>query len=138
LVNPRDHAVRRMNIATPRSQPATSSSKPCWSWLAILGARVSGKRDDNDHGAEKAIRGTRQELLSRGCLRLGEVLAAALESLFSEHCAPIAFHRGIVCGEQLSPDHALDLVFRTYPDERRDHGFALSVSSLHIRMLQPK
>jgi hypothetical protein len=43
-----------------------------------------------------------------------------------------------VCGEQLSPDHALDLVFRTYPDERRDHGFALSVSSLHIRMLQPK
>ena len=38
--------MRRMNIATPRSQPATSSSKPCWSWLAILGARVSGKRDD--------------------------------------------------------------------------------------------
>jgi hypothetical protein len=27
-----------MNIATPRSQPATSSSKPCWSWLAIVPA----------------------------------------------------------------------------------------------------
>jgi hypothetical protein len=57
-----------LSVGQAQAITATSSSKPCWSWLAILGARVSGKRNDNDHGAEKAIRGTRQELLSRGCL----------------------------------------------------------------------
>ena len=33
---------------------------------------------------------------------LVQVLAPALESLFCDHGAPIAFHRGVVSGEKLS------------------------------------
>jgi hypothetical protein len=40
----------------------------------------------------------------RKLVRLTQVLASALEGLFAEHGAPIAFHRGIVAGEHLSGD----------------------------------
>jgi hypothetical protein len=40
-------------------------------------------------------------------VRLAEVIAPALEGLLADHCAPVAFHRGVVCGDELRRDHAL-------------------------------
>jgi hypothetical protein len=49
---------------------------------------------------------------ARELVRLVQVLLASLERLIPMHGAPIAFHRGVVCREQLGSDHPLDLVFR--------------------------
>ena len=43
---------------------------------------------------------------------LGEVLAPALEGLFADHGAAIAFHRSVVGGDQLRRHHAFELVLR--------------------------
>ena len=40
----------------------------------------------------------------------------ALESLFCDHGAPIAFHRGVVSGDKLSGDHAFHLILRPDAD----------------------
>jgi hypothetical protein len=54
---------------------------------------------------------------ARELVRLVQILAAPLERLFAKHRAPVALHRGIVRREQLSRDHALDLVFGSNSDE---------------------
>ena len=57
----------------------------------------------------------------RDSLLLGEVLAPALQGLFADHGAAVAFHRGVVGRDQLRPHHALKLVlvseFDTLPAE---------------------
>jgi hypothetical protein len=40
---------------------------------------------------------------------LVQVLAPALKGLVADHGASVAFHRGVVCGDELRRDHALDL-----------------------------
>jgi hypothetical protein len=36
---------------------------------------------------------------------LVEVLAATLESLLANHCAPVAFHRGVMASDKLGGEH---------------------------------
>jgi hypothetical protein len=81
--------------------------------------------------AAMAVKPIEQQRIAAGELvRLAQVLAATLESLFAEHGAPVAFHGGVVCGDELRRDHALDFVFRANSDERRRGGFALTLARL--------
>ena len=75
---------------------------------------------------------------ARKLVRLAQVLAARLECLLSEHRSPVALHGGIVCGQQLSRDHAFKLVSRPDTDQREKSSIVLLVTSLLVGMLEPK
>src|ERR1700686_3133825 len=62
---------------------------------------------------------------ARKLVRLAQVLAARLECLLSEHRSPVALHGGIVCGQQLSRDHAFKLVSRPDTDQREKSSIVL-------------
>ncbi len=86
------------------------------------------------HAAANKLNGA---LRPKGNMLLAEPITAHL-GLFAERGAPVAFHRSIVCGNELGRYHALNLVFRTNTDERRHCGFALTIARLLIRMLDPE
>jgi hypothetical protein len=65
-------------------------------------------------------------------------LAPALKGLLTDHCTAITFHSGIVCGEELRCDHALDLIFRADSNECRYGGAVLAISRVFIGILHPK
>jgi hypothetical protein len=65
---------------------------------------------------------------------LAEVFASALERLFADHGAPVAFHRGIVRRDKLSRDHSLDFVFRSDSNERRHRRTVLTVAGFLLRV----
>jgi hypothetical protein len=64
--------------------------------------------------------------------------ASALERLFADHGAPVAFHRGIVRRDKLSRDHSLDFVFRSDSNERRHRRAVLTVAGFLLRVSNPK
>jgi hypothetical protein len=53
---------------------------------------------------------------ARELVGLAQGLTPAFEGLITDHGAPVALHRGIVCGEELSCDHAFQLVSWRNPD----------------------
>ena len=67
---------------------------------------------------------------ARELVRLGEVLAPALEGLLADHGAPVAFHRGVVGGDQLRRHHAFQLVLRPDADQRSNRGAQLCLPRL--------
>jgi hypothetical protein len=69
---------------------------------------------------------------------LAQVLTPALDPLFVEHGAPVAFHGGIVRGEELSRDHALDLIVRRDPAERSYCGAVLAITRVVVGVFEPK
>jgi len=55
------------------------------------------------------VEGFEQCRVSAGALvGLGEIFASSLERLFADHGASVAFHRGVMGGNQLPRDHAFD------------------------------
>ena len=79
--------------------------------------------------AAMAVEGFEQRRVGAGELvGLGEVLAPALEGLLADHGAPVAFHRGVVGGDQLRRHHAFQLVLRRDADQRGDGGAQLLVA----------
>jgi hypothetical protein len=89
--------------------------------------------------ATVAIEGIEKHCIgSRQFIGLAQILASPLELLFAEHSAPVAFHGGIVCGDELSRDHALELVFRSDPDEHRHRCFVLTIARVFVRMRHPQ
>jgi hypothetical protein len=74
----------------------------------------------------------------RKLIGLGEVLASAFEALFADHGAPVAFHAGVVGGDQLRRYHAFDLVPRPNAGQRRNGGGHLPVAFLVVRVLGPE
>ena len=59
---------------------------------------------------------------------LAEVLARSLESLFADHCTPVAFHSCIVGRNQLRGQHTLKLVSRPDANEcRKSRALLLSL-----------
>src|ERR1700745_1663186 len=75
---------------------------------------------------------------ARELVRLAQALTPASECLFADHSAPVALHRGIVCGEELSRDHSLHFVFRPDANERREGCAVLTVAGFFLRMSEPK
>ncbi|MGE0775513.1 MAG: hypothetical protein AB7L36_10825 [Sphingomonadaceae bacterium] len=71
-------------------------------------------------------------------VRLGEVIASALEGLFADHGAAIAFHRRVVSRDQLRRHHTFQFVLRPDPDQSCDRGGVLLFLCLTIGTLQPK
>ena len=70
-----------------------------------------------------------QSRVSTGALvGLIEILAPSLERLFTDHGAPVAFHRGVVGGNQLPRDHAFEFVLRRNADHSADRGAQLLVT----------
>ena len=65
-------------------------------------------------------------------------IAPALEGLLADHCAPVAFHRGVVCGDELRRDHALDFILRSNSDQPRDSRVVLPRSHFVIGLLDPE
>ena len=63
-------------------------------------------------------------------IRLGEILAPALESLLTVHSAPVALHRRIVGGDQLRRHHALQLVLWPDASQSGEGGAELLISRL--------
>ena len=57
-------------------------------------------------------------------VRLGEVLAPPLKALFADHGASVAFHCGVVGGDQLRRHHAFKLVSWLDADQRIDRRMA--------------
>ena len=55
-------------------------------------------------------------------VRLAEVFASSLERLVADHRSAVAFHRGIVGGDQLRRHHAFQFVLWCDPDQRGDNG----------------
>jgi hypothetical protein len=64
-----------------------------------------------------------------------EVIPPALQGLVADHCAPVAFHRGVVCGDELRRDHALDFILRSNSDQPRDSCVVLPLAHFLIGML---
>src|SRR5215472_15810106 len=62
---------------------------------------------------------------ARELVRLAQVLAPALERLFADHGAPIAFHRNVMGGDKLRRDHAFKLVSWRDADQGIDGRMAL-------------
>ena len=80
--------------------------------------------------AAMAVQGFEQRGVGAGePVRLVQVLAAALERLLAEHGAPVAFHRGVVAGEELGGNHPLKLVLRADADQGSHRGAVLPVVS---------
>ncbi len=52
--------------------------------------------------------------------------------------APVACHGGIMCGDELSGDHALQLVSRTNSDKPVTGRYELPATFLCVRMLVPE
>jgi hypothetical protein len=55
-----------------------------------------------------------------------------LKRLIANHDAPVAFHRGVVRRDELRCKHALDLIFWSNPDQRRNGCVALLISRFII------
>ena len=88
--------------------------------------------------AAAAIERIEQQGISTGeFVGLAQILTPALKGLLTNHRTLVAFHCGIVRGEELRCDHSLD-VFRGNSDERRHRGFALTLAPLTVRILDPK
>src|SRR5277367_6719598 len=72
-----------------------------------------------------------QSRVSTGALvGLSEILAPSLERLFTDHGPPVAFHRGVVGGNQLPRDHAFEFVLRRNADQSVDSGALFGESVL--------
>lgn len=81
--------------------------------------------------AAMAVESFEQRRIGAGkFVRLGEVFAPALEGLFADHGAPVAFHRGVMSGDQLRRHHAFEFVLRTYANQRGDRRAQLLVAVL--------
>jgi len=71
-------------------------------------------------------------------VRLGEVLSPALERLLADHSAPVAFHRRVMCGDQLRRHHPFQLVLRSNASQRRDGCVELFIPCFSIGGFEPK
>ena len=89
--------------------------------------------------AAMAVEGFEQGGIGAGQLvGLGKVLATPFEGLFAEHGAPVAFHRGVVGGDQLRRHHAFEFVPRPDPDQRGNRGAQLLVAFVRALVLHPE
>jgi hypothetical protein len=69
---------------------------------------------------------------------LWPLIAPALEGLLADHCAPVAFHRGVVRGDELRRDHALDFILRSLLVKRLLDRYSLSFRPVHENKLTCK
>src|SRR5262249_44815346 len=89
--------------------------------------------------AAVAVERIEQRSIGAGELvRLAKILLSALECLLAKHGAPVAFHCGVVGGEELGRHHALDFVFRPDASERRHSCAVLTIARVFIGMLEPE
>jgi hypothetical protein len=58
-------------------------------------------------------------IAARELVGLAQVVTSALEGLFADDGAPVAFHRCVMRGDELGRDHAFDFVVRPVKRSRR-------------------
>jgi hypothetical protein len=71
-------------------------------------------------------------------VRLGQALAPALDRLLADHGAPVAFHRGSMAREELSGQHAFQLVAGLDPDQAGQRGPLVPVFLIRVSVVAPE